>query len=93
MQPDDAWRALLLNWPQSIPRHGNVVAAWGETITFVDFAISPGLVVFARDKPDSYGSRKVVIPYAQIAAIKLPTTLELSEFTAMGFKSQDSSQV
>lgn len=86
MAPDDAWRALFLNWPAEIPKLGIVTTTLGENVPFVDFALSPGLLLVERDKPDAIGSRKMIIPYSYILAIKLATPVPLSDLQPLGFK-------
>ncbi len=39
-----------------------------------------------RDKPDTYGARKVMITYESISAVKLTSPLELPNFQVMGFQ-------
>jgi hypothetical protein len=86
MAPDDAWRALFLNWPAEIPKQGIVTTSVGENVPFVGFALAPGLLLVERDKPDAIGSRKMIIPYSNILAIKLTTPVALRELQPLGFK-------
>ena len=86
MAPDDAWRALFLNWPQGIPKEGIVQTSLNENVPFVGFALSPGLLLVERDKPDAIGSRKMIIPYSNIVAVKMGTTMSLPELQPLGFK-------
>lgn len=86
MDPAVAWRSLFEGWPDAIPREGMLVTALNESIPFTGFMVSGGLLVIARDKPDQYGTRKVILPYGQIAAIRLSTTIELQRFASMGFQ-------
>lgn len=86
MAPDDAWRALFLNWPAEIPKQGMVTTSAGENVPFVGFALSLGLLLVERDKPDAIGARKVIIPYSNILAVKLGTPASLTELQPLGFK-------
>jgi hypothetical protein len=86
MDAAEAWRSLFENWPESIPRQGLVVTNFDEQIPFSDFLVSGGILLVERDKPDSYGSRKVMIGYPAIQAVKSPSTLELARFQVMGFQ-------
>jgi hypothetical protein len=86
MAPDDAWRALFLNWPAEIPKQGIVTTALGENVPFVGFALAPGLLLVERDKPDALGARKMIIPYSKILAVKLGTPASLQELQPLGFK-------
>ena len=86
METAESWRALFENWPENIAREGLLVTTFNETIPFVKFMISGGLLLIERDRPDSSDARKVIVPYDAISAIKLTTTAELSQFQAMGFQ-------
>ena len=86
MDSSDVWRSFFETWPNSIPHQGILVTDVQETIPFVDFLISGGLLMVERDKPDSYGSRKVIVSYNAISAVKLTNTEELSKFEVMGFQ-------
>jgi hypothetical protein len=48
--------------------------------------ISGGLLLLERDKPDQFGTRKVILAYDQICSVRLPTTMELAKFQVMGFQ-------
>lgn len=86
MDGSESWRMLFENWPEAIPRQGIVVTALQESIPFVNFMVSGGIVLLERDKPDSVGARKVMLTYQAISAVKLPTTMELKAFQVMGFQ-------
>jgi hypothetical protein len=86
MEAADAWRAVFENWPEAIPHEGLVVTKGQETIPFVNFMVSGGILLIERDKPDSSGARKVMMGYEQIAAVKITNTLELARFQVMGFQ-------
>ena len=86
MDTAESYRAFFATWPKDLPVDGYVVTNVGDTIPFKSYAVSAGLVVLDRDKPDSYGSRRVVLGYDQIAALKLSAPTDLSIFQQMGFK-------
>lgn len=86
MESSDCWRMLFENWPESIPRKGLLITSFQETIPFVDFMISGGIVLLERDKPDSVGGRKVMLAYDVISAIKVTEILDLARFQVMGFQ-------
>ncbi len=86
METSESWRMLFENWPDSISRKGLLVTTFQETIPFVDFMISGGIVLFERDKPDSVGGRKVMLPYESISAIKITEIIDLPRFQVMGFQ-------
>ncbi len=82
----EAWRSLFENWPESIEREGIVVTMQGESIPFVNYLISGGIVLLERDKPDTLGARKVMLVYEAIAAVKITSPMELARFQVMGFQ-------
>ena len=86
MDSSDSWRTLFESWPESLPHLGILVTVFQETIPFVGFLISGSLLMVERDKPDTYGSRKVIVSYNAIAAVKLTSPEELSTFEVMGFQ-------
>ena len=86
MDSSDVWRSFFETWPKSIPHKGILVTVHQETIPFVGFLISGGLLMVERDKPDTYGSRKVIVSYDAISAVKLTSPEELSKFEVMGFQ-------
>ena len=57
-----------------------------ETLQFNDFMVSGGLLLIDRDRPDAMGARKVMVPYSNIIAVKMQTTMELAQFQVMGFQ-------
>jgi hypothetical protein len=86
MDATDSWRTLFENWPESIPREGLIVTSFQETIPFVNFLVSGGILLVERDKPDSYGARKVFVPYTDLSALKITSPMELARFQVMGFQ-------
>jgi len=86
MPTADAWKSLFENWPEAVSRQGMVVTSSNESIPFIDFLVSPGILLLERDKPDSNGTRKVMVSYEAISAVKLTSTQELARFQVMGFQ-------
>jgi hypothetical protein len=86
MDPAEAWKSLFENWPEAIPREGLLVTTFNENIPFNGFLVSGGVLLVERDKPDSYGARKVMIAYSGIVAVKITNVLELARFQVMGFQ-------
>jgi len=86
MQTGEHWRNIFENWPESIPRKGIVITTQGESIPFINYLISEGIVLLDRETPDSLGARKVMLTYSVIAALKITTPLELARFQVMGFQ-------
>ena len=86
MQSAESWRSLFENWPESIPREGLLVTNFQETIPFNGFLVSGGILLVARDKPDTFGARKVMVAYEAISAVKITSPAELGRFQVMGFQ-------
>ena len=86
METAISWKSLFENWPDAIPAKGMVATAYGENIPFVSFMISGGLLLLERDAPDQYGTRKVIVPWTQIVAVRLPTTEDMARFQTMEFQ-------
>ena len=86
MQTGEHWRNVIENWPESIPRKGILVTTQGESIPFVNYLLSEGILLVERDTPDSLGARKVMLTFASIAAVKITAPLELARFQVMGFQ-------
>jgi hypothetical protein len=82
----EVWRSLFENWPESIPREGLLVTTFNEHVPFNGFLISGGVLLVERDKPDTYGSRKVMVAYSAILAVKITSVIELGRFQVMGFQ-------
>jgi hypothetical protein len=68
---DTAWKSLFVSWPAELNRRGILVTAFGEQIPFSGFLTAEGLLLLERSTPDSMGARTVMLPYDQVAAIKL----------------------
>jgi hypothetical protein len=81
------WRTLFEQWPNSLPRQGILVTIFQETVPFIDFRISSGMLLVERDRPDGHGGRKVMMPFESIATLKLTDPGELSKYQTMGFES------
>jgi hypothetical protein len=86
MNSGEYWRSLFENWPASMPRRGLLITTFGEAIPFVGYLLSPGIVLLERDKPDSLGSRKVLVAYEAISALKITDVIDLARFQELGFQ-------
>jgi len=80
------WRALFENWPSSVPRRGMVITTFNESIAFINYMMSGGILLLERDRPDTVGARKVMIAYDAISAVKITDVVELANFQALGFQ-------
>lgn len=79
------WRRLFHRWPQGLPPTG-VVVTTEEQIPFEGFMISEDIVLLERRSPDVVGGRKVLVPLAHIAALKIVDVVKGKLFEAAGFK-------
>jgi hypothetical protein len=86
MEGAKAWQYLFENWPEQLPRTGQIVTAYADTIKFIDFLLTDGIVFVERDRPDATGARKVMIAYDAIQAVKLESAVELEKFKILGFR-------
>ena len=86
VQAIEHWQAIFENWPEVIQRRGVIVSKHGETLPFVNFMISEGLLLIERDGPDAAGTRRAIIGYDSIAIVKLMSNAEMSQFLTMGFQ-------
>jgi hypothetical protein len=81
------WSEIFRAWPASLPRRGIVVTTLNEQVPFADFLISDHLLLLDRPTPDTMGGRKVMLPFSQIAALKITDVVKNSLFVPMGFAS------
>jgi len=79
-------RRIFAEWPASIPRTGLIVTSFGEQIQFVSYMLSGDLILIERKTPDALGSRRVIISFESIIALKILDAIEMARFTAMGFQ-------
>ena len=86
MDTTSPWRTLFENWPGAIPRTGIAITKFQESVEFVDFLVSGGIVLLERPTPDSSNARKVMLEYEAISAVKITSTVELARFQVMGFQ-------
>jgi hypothetical protein len=88
MQSAMYWQMLFENWPADFPRQGIIITTQPDTIPFVTFLLSDGLLLVERDKPDSQGARKVILSYEAIAGLKITSTIPTEELAVLGFRTQ-----
>jgi hypothetical protein len=80
------WRDFFNRWPEGLPRQGVVVTSFGEQIVFVEFMVSESMLLVERRAPDTVGGRKVLLPFANIDAIKIIDPVSSRIFGAAGFQ-------
>ncbi len=86
MNPSEAWKALFSDWPKGLSRKGLVVTKYDEQVPFSDFFVSDTMVLLERSVPDTIGARKVILPFEQIAALKLVDVVKGKAFEPLGFR-------
>jgi hypothetical protein len=79
------WQTIFEQWPEGMQRRGLIVTTFQETISFVDYRLSQGVLLLERDRPDPHGARKVMLTWDGIAALKLVDPGDLSTYESMGF--------
>lgn len=86
MTTGEYWRGMFENWPSSVPQRGLLITSFGESIPFVGYMMSGGILLLERDKPDALGARKVMIAFDAIAAVKITDVIDLASFQSLGFR-------
>ena len=84
--PEQVWRQTFLRWPEGLPRRGVLVTRFDEQIPFSNFWASAELLLLERTNPDSLGSRKILLSFAEVAAVKFTDVLKPKAFVPLGFE-------
>lgn len=82
----DVWRKMFREWPRSIPRRGIVINSLNEALPFKGFMLSGDVVLLQRTNPDSLGARYLLVPFAEIALVKLTDPLGQEAFDSAGYE-------
>ena len=64
-----------------------LVTTFDEQIPFASFMVADELLFLERRNPDSLGTRSVILPFANITALKIVDPIEAREFRSFGFQS------
>ena len=67
-------------------RRGVLVTTFGEQIPFAGFSTSDAFLLVERPAPDTVGTRMLVLPYEQIAALKITEVIKPKVLRAAGFE-------
>ena len=86
-----AWRNFFLRWPSSLPRSGAIVTSFGEQIVFREFMTTDAMLLVERRMPDQIGTKQVILPYANIDALKITDPVTNEVFVAAGFRGKPAS--
>lgn len=81
----ETWREFFHHWPAEVPAVGVLVANWDEQIPFDGFMVSQQLLLLDRRTPDTLGARKILMPFTQIAGVKLTEVVDRKSFQGVGF--------
>jgi len=81
-----SWQQLFENWPADAPKVGIVTTTFQESVGFTNFMIAEGLLALERDRPDSVGARKIVLPFSAITSLKMTDTKDFTEIAKLGFR-------
>ena len=85
MVPDTPWQALIQNWPKDLPQRGVLVTVLNEQIPFRGFMFTDELILFERTNPDPMGARMILLPYTQIASIRIIDVIREQVFAGLGY--------
>jgi hypothetical protein len=80
------WRDFFERWPADMNRRGIIVATFGEQIPFSGFWTNANLLLLERQTPDALGARTILMPFDQIAALKIVEVVKLKSFQTLGFE-------
>ena len=85
MDSGESWRDCFKNWPSDVRRRGVVVTSFNEQIPFANFATSETILLIERSAPDTVGARMVLVPYGDIAGLKIIDPIKPQALAPMGF--------
>ncbi|RLS57389.1 MAG: hypothetical protein DWH91_04530 [Planctomycetota bacterium] len=86
MGSGDNWKELFENWPEGMPRQGILITSFQETVPFMDFRISEGILLLQRERPDTLNARKMMVSYESISALKFTDVDDISIYGELGFR-------
>jgi hypothetical protein len=79
------WKQFFRTWPAEMPPRGIVVTSWNEQIPFEGFLTNEAFLLVCRQTPDTLGSRMLVLPFEQLAGVKLTEVVRAKVFQSLGF--------
>lgn len=85
MASETHWKMFFESWAADLPRRGVLVTAFNEQIPFANFLTSEAMIFFERAMPDSLGARAIVLPYEQVAAVKMTEVVKPKALRDAGF--------
>ncbi len=78
-------RSLFTAWPEKVARRGVLVTTLNEQIPFSNFLPGDNILLLERTTPDPVGARTILLPYGQVAVVKLVDVVKSSAFKSLGF--------
>lgn len=86
LEAANPWLDYFRNWPADVEKRGYLVTNFDEQVPFDGFIVSPTLLIVDRKTPDTVGCRKLVIPFQNIAAVKIIDIVKNRSFASLGFE-------
>jgi hypothetical protein len=86
MDVNQTWKSLFERWPEDLPHRGIVTSSLDEQIPFKGFMQKGDTLLLERTNPDPLGTRFIILPFANIAKVKLVDVIKDKTFTSMGFE-------
>jgi len=81
-----AWKKIFLEWPGAMSRRGVLVTSFDEQIVFTGFLTTQSHLLIERQAPDTQGARMVILPYENIAAVKIIDVVKSKTLQEFGFE-------
>ena len=81
-----AWKELFVQWPEEMARRGVLVTTFDEQILFRGFLVGEAFLLIDRNAPDTMGARQLIVPYSNIAAVKIVDVVKAKGFNKLGFE-------
>jgi hypothetical protein len=92
MNNGDTWRDYFRNWPGSVAPTGIIVTSFQEQVPFESFQLSDRLLLLNRRAPDTVGARRIVVPFAEIVAVKITDIISAKAVKDLGFEPPNTKQ-
>lgn len=86
MDAAQIWREFFDHWPKEIPHAGVVVTNFDDQIPFIGYMTSESMLLLERRTPDTVGGRKVILPFANILAVKMTEVTKGKPYESFGFQ-------
>ena len=80
------WKKLFVDWPAGIPRRGVLITSFAEQFPFDGFLTGDELLYFDRQTPDTIGARAMLLPYANIVAVKFQDVVKPQALQSIGLE-------